>query len=300
MPVISIIIPVYNVERYLRCCLDSVIAQSFSDFECILVDDGSVDNSPAICDEYVQKDNRFLVVHQKNTGVSAARNAGLDIARGGYIKFIDSDDWIESAALEKLYTKIIDDNAEIVICNFYIDTGKNTVIFRSISNFTKDPVSEIIKGKWGCVRQILVKKELVQRFRFEVAISHGEDYIFMTKLTLAARKISVIDIPLYHYNFSNTTSLIHSQQWTGLMQQYKATAIVTEYLIENDMLKKYRDALNYKKLTDKYRFVIYALKEFKTRNADANKRWIELDGLSRKLSCIIIILLTKMIPVKNN
>ena len=98
--IISIIVPVYNVEKYLSRCLDSILFQSFPDWECILIDDGSSDNSGKICDEYAQQDDRFIVIHQQNSGVSAARNAGLDIAKGQWFSFVDSDDWIGSNFLE--------------------------------------------------------------------------------------------------------------------------------------------------------------------------------------------------------
>jgi glycosyltransferase involved in cell wall biosynthesis len=95
MPVISIIVPVYKVEPYLRRCIDSILAQGFTDFECILIDDGSPDNCPTICDEYMEKDKRIVVIHQENKGVSAARNAGLNRAQGKWIGFVDSDDWCD-------------------------------------------------------------------------------------------------------------------------------------------------------------------------------------------------------------
>ena len=118
MPQISIIVPVYNVEPYLHKCIDSILAQTFTDFECILIDDGSPDNCPAICDEYATKDNRIILLHQKNAGVSAARNAGLNIAKGEWIGFVDSDDWIEKNALELLYNKQRETSADIIIGSF--------------------------------------------------------------------------------------------------------------------------------------------------------------------------------------
>ena len=102
MPELSIIVPVYKVEPYLRRCIDSILAQTFRDFELILIDDGSPDNCGAICDEYAAKDSRIIVIHQKNQGVSAARNAGLDIAKGTYLGFVDSDDWIEPEMYETM------------------------------------------------------------------------------------------------------------------------------------------------------------------------------------------------------
>ena len=109
MPKISIIVPVYNVEKYLRKCVDSILNQTFKDFELILVDDGSIDTSGKICDEYNLKDNRIKVIHKENGGLSSARNAGLDIAQGEYIGFVDSDDWIELDMYEELY-KICKEN----------------------------------------------------------------------------------------------------------------------------------------------------------------------------------------------
>lgn len=114
----SVIVPVYNVEKYLDKCLASILGQTFKDYECIIVDDGSPDNSNTIIDNYVKKDQRFKVIHQKNMGLSAARNVGLDIAKGDYITFIDSDDYIANDYLEKFASKITSTDADIVICGF--------------------------------------------------------------------------------------------------------------------------------------------------------------------------------------
>lgn len=105
-PTISIIIPIYNTEKYLRRCLDSIVAQTYKDFECIIVDDGSTDGSGKICDEYVAKDNRFKVFHKKNGGVSSARNLGLDNAKGEYIAFCDADDYVKENWLSEFILRI--------------------------------------------------------------------------------------------------------------------------------------------------------------------------------------------------
>lgn len=117
MPAISVIVPVYKVEPWLRECVDSILGQTFRDLELILVDDGSPDNCPAICDEYACADSRVRVIHKENGGLSSARNAGLDIARGEYITFVDSDDWIAADMLETLYRLIRDTGAELAIGN---------------------------------------------------------------------------------------------------------------------------------------------------------------------------------------
>nr|WP_288603766.1 glycosyltransferase family 2 protein [uncultured Treponema sp.] len=116
-------VPVYNVEKYIRRCLDSIKGQSLPDFECILIDDGSPDNSPVICDEYAKKDNRIKVIHKVNGGVSSARNAGLDAAKGEWVCFVDSDDWVENNYLQELENKN-EGNCDLVFFNI-VDEFKN-------------------------------------------------------------------------------------------------------------------------------------------------------------------------------
>jgi len=117
-PLISIIIPVYNAKEYLRRCLDSILRQNYTNIEVLLIDDGSSDGSEAICDEYALLDKRIKVIHQKNTGVSAARNVGLDLAKGDYISFVDSDDWIENDLLETLLNISKESGSYIVVSNY--------------------------------------------------------------------------------------------------------------------------------------------------------------------------------------
>lgn len=117
---ISIIVPVYNVEPYISKCLDSIIVQTYQDWECVLVDDGSTDGSGAICDEYAMKDNRFVVVHKQNEGVAKARITAYEHSKGELITFIDSDDYISPEYLEKLSKPILEQDADMVSCNYYI------------------------------------------------------------------------------------------------------------------------------------------------------------------------------------
>ena len=117
MPQISVIVPVYNAEKYLHRCIDSILAQTFSDFELLLIDDGSKDNSGRICDEYAAKDSRIRVFHKKNGGVSSARNMGLDNAKGDWITFVDSDDWVKQ---DYLYSMISQPDADLIMSSFDI------------------------------------------------------------------------------------------------------------------------------------------------------------------------------------
>ena len=117
---ISIIVPVYQAEKYIRQCIDSLLSQTYAEFEILLVDDGSLDSSGYICDEYAQKNSRIKVIHQQNMGVSAARNAGLDMATGDYIGFVDADDWIEPNMYERMHEWIKSEDVQIAICGWIL------------------------------------------------------------------------------------------------------------------------------------------------------------------------------------
>ena len=139
MSEISVIIPVYNVEKYLRSCLDSLLNQTFKDLEFICIDDGSTDNSAHILYEYAQKDPRFTIMQQKNQGQGVARNNGIQVAKGKYIAFVDPDDWVESNMFEILVKKIRESNAEIIQFNYkehneYTKNSKNYNIIKSLSS----------------------------------------------------------------------------------------------------------------------------------------------------------------------
>ena len=132
MPVISVIVPVYNVEKYLHRCVDSILAQTFTDFELILVDDGSPDNCGKICDEYAEKDSRIHVIHKVNGGLSDARNAGIDWAfansNSEWVTFIDSDDWVDKYYLEYLYNSILTHKTKLAVCNYEKTYGEELSI----------------------------------------------------------------------------------------------------------------------------------------------------------------------------
>ena len=119
---VSVIIPVYNAEKYLRRCLDSVVNQTYKDIEIIVVDDGSTDGSAVICDEYAARDNRFIVIHQKNGGVSVARQTGLEAVKGDYICFVDADDCIDSKMIDELFQEADTTNSDMIICDYYAET----------------------------------------------------------------------------------------------------------------------------------------------------------------------------------
>lgn len=186
MPELSIIVPVYKVEKYLPRCIDSILAQTFGDFELILIDDGSPDGCGRICDEYAKKDKRIVVIHQKNMGVSAARNAGLDIARGRYIGFVDSDDWIEPQMYEVMMDAIRENGADMAVCGVrYADEdGKFTRADRlSEGVYTRAGLLEDVfampnKLGGGCCNKVFDASKIAS-VRFKVGMTIAEDALYL-------------------------------------------------------------------------------------------------------------------------
>jgi glycosyltransferase involved in cell wall biosynthesis len=202
MPTISIIVPVYKVEKYLPRCLESILAQTFADFECILVDDGSPDNSPAICDDYANRDSRIVVMHQGNKGVAVARDAGLKKAQGEFIHFVDSDDWIESKALELLYKKQQETDADIVLGNM-----KNIFLWKADTHINPEIPSDMLPIAYFLLHSIkglvakLFKKSLFQNYI--VPNMHiGEDLIVNAQIFSIVQpgKLQKIDEVVYVYD----------------------------------------------------------------------------------------------------
>lgn len=202
----SVIVPVYNVEPYLRECIDSVLSQTYRDFELILVDDGSPDNCGAICDEYAAKDDRIRVIHQEQSGVSVARNAGLDAARGEYIAFVDSDDWIFPNYLSYLMRAIEENQADISVVGFqrFADEPPSAdSIAYSVKNIKTGIEScFMLYTDEGVVYTIpcgkIYRAALFTDIRYPIGRIH-EDEATTYKLLYKARKVVALDATLYCY-----------------------------------------------------------------------------------------------------
>lgn len=202
-PKISIIVPVYKVEQYIHKCIDSILKQTFKDFELILVDDGSPDSCGEICDGYAIQDSRIKVIHKENGGLSSARNAGLDIARGDYIGFVDSDDWIEIDMYELLYGMCVEQDCDIAICSSEIHYNDKTVISSSHPFVIHDRYSAMKAMLEGnlydeVVWTKLFKRQLLEGIKFPVGMSY-EDTAFTYKVIHKCKKVCFIGEPKYHY-----------------------------------------------------------------------------------------------------
>lgn len=217
MPKISIIVPIYNVEKYLNRCIDSILNQTFVDFELILVDDGSHDNCGAICDEYVKKDKRIKVIHKENGGLSSARNAGIDIAQGEYLGFVDSDDWIHPQLLELSFSIIKKTEVDIVSFD-YIKIQKEKYNCEKI-NIEKEAANAKIYEKEFIINNLynkfqqqigveawkkIYKADIFKDLRFRKGIIHEDDDIFLDIL-FKVKKIAITNNVLYFYYMSNTS-----------------------------------------------------------------------------------------------
>lgn len=210
-PAISVIVPVYNAERTIRKCVDSLLAQTFQYFEILLIDDGSPDQSGAICDEYAKKDNRIRVIHQENQGVSAARQSGMDYAQGEYTIHADPDDWVESEMLEELYKKAKEDNADMVICDFIENTYKGQKYIKQQPSSLERRVvlKELFKHLHGATWNKLVRLETFRRneAHFPGGISFCEDLYVNAAMLLSEMRITYLNKAFYHYVKNDSNSL---------------------------------------------------------------------------------------------
>ena len=212
---ISIIIPVYNVEKYLPKCLDSILSWEFENWEAILIDDGSLDNSGKICDQYAKTENRFHVIHQKNKGVSAARNIGLDKACGEWIMFIDADDWVDGNLLFQQVQNYDLQDIQAILYGTSVDYhDKNHTIlpkFQSLK-IKSDTVRLPYYGSLGFCN-LLYRRSLIEQLhlRFSTNAKMGEDMEFMMKYHVMVNNVLAITQPIYHYVRREGSATLNSQ-----------------------------------------------------------------------------------------
>lgn len=215
---LSIIVPVYQVEAHIDECITSILDQTFRDFELILVDDGSLDRCPAICDVYAQKDSRIRVIHQKNQGLSAARNTGLQAAGGDYIGFVDSDDFIEASMYEKLLDNLEREKADISVCGRYKVWGDKKIQEQK-SNVYKvmDSAQALALMNTNVLGyfDVAAWDKIYKRSCFKgIEFPEGklcEDWFVMYKLFFNAHRIVYDSIPLYNYR-QRTGSITHGKK----------------------------------------------------------------------------------------
>ena len=265
---VSVIIPVYNAEKTLEKCIESIIKQTYQQFEIIIVDDGSKDNTFNVCEVLKKRDNRISVIHQKNNGSSAARNRGISKAKGKYLVFIDGDDTVDSYFLEKLIEPIIENDIDVVMCgitvcyqkqNYFVENGfKNKEITRKLQDITKLIYESCENGMIYSPCNKLYKREVIldRNIYFPLNKEPIEDILFNCEFFKGVRSIGVIPDCLYYYNKNDIESNVTRYRkniWELSLQRSKAIQSLFEY---------------WKMNTDKY------------------MRWLALEYIGGKSDCV--------------
>lgn len=248
---ISIVIPVYNVEDYLERCLNSVILQTYKNIEILLINDGSTDNSLEICKKYANTDNRIKIINQKNKGASSARNKGIECATGKYITFVDSDDWVETNFIEKLYEEIEDN--DVIRCQYFVNREQEEIPIQenikkvekySKEQLKKEIIYQFLTGKKMCyIYLLLIKKDILKKINnFNENLYIMEDTCFYLDLLCNINKIKFIPDNLYHHYY-NSESLVTSPK--NIKRNMFNILEINEYMrniaIKNNVDKYLRD-----------------------------------------------------------
>jgi len=255
---ISVIVPVYKVERYLRQCVESILAQTYGNLEIILINDGSPDNCGAICDEYAGQDSRIKVIHRENGGVSAARNTGIDAASGEYLAFIDSDDWIEPDMLEVLHNSLIAHGAALSCCGYYAHYRTMNVPINPISN---GGIGGILLDNRQAVREMLLnrriktflcgklyRKNLFDEIRCPVGMAYCEDVFVIAGIFLKAQNVAVAEQPKYYYRQRKSSAVHGGHSLKMVSDGIRATRHVRELIKEAK--EAYSDSAELSELID--------------------------------------------------
>ena len=242
-PLISVLVPVYNTQAFLPACVDSILNQTYSPLEVILVNDGSTDDSAALCDAYAARDSRVRVIHQGNGGLSAARNAGLDAARGDLLAFIDSDDTIHPEMMARLYQALSSSNAQMSVCNYALVDEKGAMDRQGVQAIR----DEVLEGKANILHKLeedgnwywvvactkLYRKELFRTLRFPLGKLHEDEFVIHHVL-LGCDKVACISNALYYY-FQRSDSITGSAYSLRRLDGAQAQFERAQTLLDNGM-----------------------------------------------------------------
>ena len=236
---VSILVPVYNTDKYLSKCLDSICNQTYSNIEIIVVNDGSKDNSYAIMEEFQKRDRRIKIYSKQNEGLPATRNYCFDKSSGEYILHIDSDDWIENSCVEKLVEAAVNNNADMAVCDVFKEYKNKSIIIREpypeLCNSTEFLDIFIFKNGRNYLWNKLIKKEIYSKnnIRSYEDISIGEDTMTLLRLIPMAKKIVYVNIPFYHYLCLNQG--MSQSLRKNLMDNYNGLSKIYDYYKEHNL-----------------------------------------------------------------
>lgn len=281
---VSVVVPVYNAEFFLENSIQSIINQTYKNIEIILINDGSMDNSSVICNQYATKDSRIKVIHQENSGPSKSRNNGIDLAQGEYILFVDSDDTLDCSMIEKLVEAIKKDGSQLVLCGYNsIGKSRNNRQKKGYPKFQELLTIKEFLIKFGTyykkslINQVwnklfitdLIKKENI---RFVENLNMGEDLLFILEYLKVCRKISIIKDPLYNYFISNNNSLTGNYKNSFYSNQQMLFNRVRDFLINNNAFNEQNKYIIEKAYIDS---IIGCFANLFHRNAKLNSKEIK-------------------------
>ena len=226
---VSVIVPVYKAERYLNQCVQSIVDQTYQNLEIILVDDGSTDNCPAMCDAWAAKDSRVQVIHKANGGVSSARNMALDCATGDYVTFVDADDWVEPNAVEILLEQAVSTGSDIVVGNYYfdyVDKSDSQPLDAEKQVWKQDEIvrAYVLDHIRPEVHNKLYAGASMGDLRFDPSIGYGEDLLFNYYAFSKAHVVAQTDVCCYHYLQSSGNSSTTAYMTKNRAESYRVTA----------------------------------------------------------------------------
>lgn len=286
MPLVSVIVPVYKAEAYLHKCVDSLLAQTMTDFEVLLIDDGSPDRSGEICDEYAAKDSRIRVFHKENGGVASARQVGLENVRGEYTIHADPDDWVEPTMLEELYAKAKENDADMVICDYYVDYAD------SVNYSKQQPTSldyksvqcEIFGRLHGAVWNKLIKTSVIKKTKtnFSLELSFCEDLHFNAQILKNNIKISYLGKAFYHYvQGLNNNSLVFSYNKSTFNRDIRMAQIFNELMKNTESYDLCVQNMDYLILYRSFISNVFSSREYKELMYNYRTR-VKSNGLLKK------------------
>ena len=255
LPLVSIIVPIYKAEHYLDTCIKSILNQTYTNLEVILVDDGSPDNCPAICDMYAEKDSRVRVIHKKNGGVSSARNTGLDYANGQYICFVDSDDWIEAKMVEHLYDCIQKNNTDAAVC-LSSDYSEDGAFIEKWDLDWRKPVADreslirnsffLIENRsdepfifWMTAWGKLIKRSFWENVRFRCDLYLGEDVQAWLEIAVQIQSCAFLNESLYNYRIREGAAYSMADQYSKSKGRYIRSLVTYDVFKNHPEYQKY-------------------------------------------------------------
>ena len=290
MSTVSIIVPIYKVEDYIRECIDSILAQTYPDFELILVDDGSPDDCGRICDDYAKRDNRIKVVHKVNGGLTSARNAGLEVAKGEWIMHVDGDDWIEPDMIESLIEAAQITGADMVIGDFVKygpSAGYNKLPTwssdkkKSMTNY----IAYVMTTIWGSIAKRSLYAD--HSLKSPDGISYCEDFHLIVRLCHFANKIVNVHRPFYHYRYRPTSIMSNMNGKTEADEQWVYQDTI-RFFKEQGVYEDYRKVMSWRVLKSAQELLL---------DPAGHKRFMELfnDGREFIFSCPFVNRKIKML-----